>query len=419
MLFRISFVIVGILALIAIGWFGLGLYTWYQRTQSDYRLEFLSDGRIISHENTGTTSQSISGQGSDDGSTRKSETDAGVAGDVIAKDLVAPVGLVPLSGARVITVERNGQISIVFPDQSVSKIGIIPGVLSGGELGVVSIAPASNIVADQPEFYALFSYRESAGEIFNKVSKIAVIGATGSSVTSGRVTEDILIDRIPTSSNNNSGVVALGSDGIIWVVTGDAGRAVQVQDQQSVAGKVLRFWPNRQVPTDNPIAGSPVYASGFRRPLGITWNDRGEGFVIDAGNNGYDEINKLVVGGNYGWPIVGSCWSEVGATFIDPLICSGKNSWSPSGLDWLTFSASSSSDILIMSGLASKTLYEVSLPRATSTNFKVRSVLKGTYGRLRAVMTLGGDVWFVTSNRDSAGSSQIGDDKIIRLSLPQ
>ncbi len=417
---RLTFIIVGIIALVALVWFSFGLYTWFMRTQSSYRLELLPDGRIASHEATSTTSST-----SPTSSTKKglfgqetSSISLLAEGDTIAKDLVVPVGVVPLSGGRIVIVERNGQISIIFPDQTILKVGIVPGVLSGGELGVVSIASTATIVADQPQFYSLFSYRDVTGEIFNKVSKLTISGGLASSSVPARISEDVLLDRIPTSASNNSGAVALGSDGMVWVVTGDAGRAVLVQDPLSTAGKVLRLLPSGRIPTGNPTSGSPIYALGLRRPMGITWNDRGEGFLIDSGNGGYDEVNKLVMNANYGWPVVGGCWSEDADLFINPLVCSGKSSWAPSGLDWHHFTSSSSSDSLVMTGLASKSLYEVTLPRATTTGYMVRPLIRDIYGRLRSVMVLGGDIWLATSNRDSGGSSKAGDDKIIRVTLP-
>jgi glucose/arabinose dehydrogenase len=416
---RLTFIIVGIIAGLALVWFSFGLYTWFVRNQSSYRLELLPDGRITSHQVAGNVTTSTTG------TERPTQVEASrvlsisLTGDIVTKDLVVPIGAVPLSGGRMIVVQRNGQIYIVFPDQTTTLVGTIPGVVSGGELGVVSIAPVSVIVSDQPQFYSLFSYRNTTGEIFNKVSKISVVGVVSSSSAPGRVSEDILLDQIPTSSNNNSGAVALGPDEMVWVLSGDAGRAVLVQDPLSKAGKVLRLLPSGKIPTGNPVTGPAVYAQGLRRPMGITWNDKGEGFLIDSGNGGYDEINRLVRSGNYGWPMIGGCWSEDDVnSFIDPIVCSGKNSWSPSGLDWKKFSTASSSDILMMTGLASKSLYEVVLPRASTTGLMVRPLIQEIYGRLRAVTILGGDVWLATSNRDSGGSSKAGDDKIIRITLP-
>src|SRR4051812_4458464 len=61
------------------------------------------------------------------------------------------------------------------------------------------------------------------------------------------------------------------------------------------------------IPPDNPYAeggGRPeIYALGFRNPWGFSFAPDGEMWVADVGHEQWEEIDRVVRGGNYGWPV--------------------------------------------------------------------------------------------------------------------
>jgi len=92
-------------------------------------------------------------------------------------------------------------------------------------------------------------------------------------------------------------------------------------DAQNVAsnhGKVLRLNPDGSIPSDNPIPGSAVYALGFRDGVGLASHaEVSTLYQIDRGlSTGYDELNAVSSGNNYGWDI-GT--GPLGAPYTDPL----------------------------------------------------------------------------------------------------
>ena len=119
--------------------------------------------------------------------------------------------------------------------------------------------------------------------------------------------------------------MTFGPDGYLYIGTGDsvhdpaseAGR--YAQDTFSLLGKILRIDINKQgengeayaIPPDNPFVeggGRPeVFAYGFRNPYRFSFDvsDSGETrlFVVDVGQAMMEEVNLVVTGGNYGWPI--------------------------------------------------------------------------------------------------------------------
>lgn len=76
------------------------------------------------------------------------------------------------------------------------------------------------------------------------------------------------------------------------------------QDTSSLGGKILRFNLDGTIPADNPISGSPIWTIGHRNPQGLTITADGEMIDYEHGPVTDDEINRIVKGKNYGWPIV-------------------------------------------------------------------------------------------------------------------
>jgi glucose/arabinose dehydrogenase len=125
-------------------------------------------------------------------------------------------------------------------------------------------------------------------------------------------TRDLFVT--PADSGTISRLV-FGRDGKLYMSTagGDA------QDPGTLAGKILRLNDDGTVPKDNPFVGRAgyrpeIYTLGHRSPLGLAVHPgTGQIWESEDGPNGGDEINILVPGGNYGWPLV-----SLGRTYQGP-----------------------------------------------------------------------------------------------------
>jgi glucose/arabinose dehydrogenase len=82
------------------------------------------------------------------------------------------------------------------------------------------------------------------------------------------------------------------------------------QDPMSLQGKTLRLKDDGTVPRENPFVGKSgyrpeLYTLGHRNILGLTLNpESGAVWSVENGPNGGDEVNELLPGHNYGWPVI-------------------------------------------------------------------------------------------------------------------
>lgn len=148
---------------------------------------------------------------------------------------------------------------------------------------------------------------------------------------------------------------------------------------------------------------------GHRNPQGIAWDSKGQLWETEHGRSnptGYDEINLIQGGKNYGWEIIQG--NETGNGMETPKRNSGATTtWAPSGAAFIGNS-------LFFAGLKGETLYEAVI--RNNQVVELREHLAGQYGRLREVVVgPDGMLYITTSNRDGRGNPGNSDDKIIKV----
>lgn len=123
----------------------------------------------------------------------------------------------------------------------------------------------------------------------------------------------LTLDYDESKQNHQGGQLAFGPDGYLYVGVGDGGTNTTAQSRGSLFGKLLRLDVNGArpygVPPSNPFVGKEgrdeIYAYGFRNPFRFSFDRDGERglFVGDVGGDRREEIDVVVLGGNYGWSI--------------------------------------------------------------------------------------------------------------------
>jgi glucose/arabinose dehydrogenase len=123
--------------------------------------------------------------------------------------------------------------------------------------------------------------------------------------------EDIFVANTrSTSPTNFGGRMAFGPDGHLYLTVGERQEQDRAQDPMDHGGKVLRLREDGSAPDDNPFVGRAgylpeIFTLGHRSPQGLAVHpETGMLWENEHGPLGGDEINLLVGGRNYGWPLV-------------------------------------------------------------------------------------------------------------------
>ena len=104
--------------------------------------------------------------------------------------------------------------------------------------------------------------------------------------------------------------IAFGRDGMMYVSLGDRNVSQGGQNPGDHLGKIVRLKDDGTVPSDNPFLGKSgykpeIYTLGHRNQQGLAVHpETGELWETEQGPNGGDEINIILAGKNYGWPLV-------------------------------------------------------------------------------------------------------------------
>ena len=117
---------------------------------------------------------------------------------------------------------------------------------------------------------------------------------------------------------------------MLYAGVGDASNTPTRRTRLSLNGKILRMTPTGGVPrraTRSPTRSST--ATGHRNVQGLAWDGAGRMWATEFGQNTWDEINLIVAGGNYGWPIVEGMGADT--RFRNPLVTWTTAEASPSG----------------------------------------------------------------------------------------
>ena len=137
------------------------------------------------------------------------------------------------------------------------------------------------------------------GAALSAVEDVFVADAWGSGATAGRA--------------------EFGPDGMLYLTVGDrdagnttddASYRMLAQGLDNHVGKVLRLRDDGRAPGDNPFFGRgdakpEIFTYGHRNAQGLAWHpETGEPWATEIGPMAGDELNRLIPGGNYGWPLV-------------------------------------------------------------------------------------------------------------------
>ncbi len=334
-----------------------------------------------------------------------------VTTDVVASGLTVPWSLQFAPDGRLFFTEQPGRLRVITNGQlQPQPVFDVTSITSGGEAGMTGMALDPNFGSNH--FIYIF-YCTKGTPVPCEVDRITEANGIGTQDTP-------LFKLTETAPDHTGGRLKVGPDNMLYLSTGDWDNPPLAQDPTSNAGKILRMNLD-----GTPAPGNPdpqnlfVYAMGFRDPQGLAWDSSGQLYGTDNGNVANDEVNRIVIGGNYGWPVCqGTCTTQ---PYIPPVKVFTGNSVPPSGATFYYGTAIpqwTGSFFFAVMGIngdpAAYHLHRILFNAPGGSQIAQEEVLfQNQFGRLRDV-TVGPDgfLYFSTSNANGQGA---GVDKIIRV----
>jgi putative heme-binding domain-containing protein len=240
----------------------------------------------------------------------------------IATGISGAVAMETLPDGRVLLCEQTGALRVVRDGKLLEKPFATFSVDSHWERGLIGVTIDPNF---QQNAFVYVCYVAKEPYTHHVVSRLI---ADGDVARPG--TEQILLEgddqgalggNVP--GGHQGGALHFGPDGCLYIGIGEQTNGPASQRLDTFQGKILRIHADGSIPKDNPLLEQTrgkyqaIWAYGLRNPFTFAIHTSGDMLINDVGGN-FEEVNRGVAGGNYGWPTV-----EHGPTgygkFIDPI----------------------------------------------------------------------------------------------------
>jgi glucose/arabinose dehydrogenase len=225
----------------------------------------------------------------------------------------------PGDAAKGYVLERSGKVRLLISDvlQASPVLDITSTVQTIGECGLLGMAFDPNYSTNK----FMYLHFSAGSPIETRIVRYTMNGA-GTSLSSPF---PIFSFQQPPTTNHKGGAINFGSDGMLYIMTGDGGGGNDpnnyAQTPTSFLGKILRIdvngddFPsdpnqNYTIPPSNPWVGTAgvnpeIWAFGMRNPFRWTVDPVTGGLLIaDVGQDAFEEIDYEPAGHshrNYGW----------------------------------------------------------------------------------------------------------------------
>jgi uncharacterized repeat protein (TIGR03806 family) len=243
----------------------------------------------------------------------------------------------PASSARWYVVQQGGIVYVFDNQANVASrrvfINVSSAIYTGSsEAGLLGMAFHPDWPAN-PRVYLSLTALPGA----QLLSRIVEYQSTDGGITLATGTARTILQVTQPEANHNGGHIAFGPDGFLYIGLGDGGSGGDPhgpigngQRLSTLLGKMLRIDVDGTtggtpyaIPDGNPfkfVSGSTpnavcnndtgsmtqdcpeIYAYGLRNPWRWSFDTgSGELWLGDVGQGSWEEVNKIVAGGNYGW----------------------------------------------------------------------------------------------------------------------
>ncbi len=232
----------------------------------------------------------------------------------VVDDLDNPWSVAWLPSGDMLVTERSGRLRIVREGTLLrDPVAGVPEVRARGQGGLLDVAPHPDFESNRLLYLSFAAQHEDGG-----ASTVVVRGRFETDALTG--VEEIWVAQSRGSDHFGSRL-AFDADNYLYITAGDRQvsprgglaelSAHPAQDLSTHHGVVVRLHDDGRIPADNPFVGQDgalddIYSYGHRNAQGMAFHpETGDLWLNEHGPQGGDEVNLILPGRNYGWPVVG------------------------------------------------------------------------------------------------------------------
>lgn len=232
------------------------------------------------------------------------QSNPGIRVEQLFNNLGVPWGMAFVSPRRMLITERDGQARLLdLQSGSVTALQGLPKIVAEGQGGLLDVVAGPDYQSDG---WLYFTYSKPA-------NAEAATTLARARLDNLRLVDwqDLLVTDSATSSRHHFGSrIAFDGEGHVFFGVGDRGERHEAQNLANHQGSIMRLNLDGSVPTDNPFlraasARAEIWSYGHRNPQGMAYDPLHQRlWSIEHGPRGGDEINRVLPGRNYGWPVI-------------------------------------------------------------------------------------------------------------------
>lgn len=229
----------------------------------------------------------------------------------VAEGLERPWSMAFLPGGEILVTEKAGLLRIIRDGKLLRQpVAGVPEVFAEGQGGLLDVVPHPDFASNRLIY---LSYAKPLGE-----------GESTTAVVRGVLQDDRITGLEPVFEAQTQGRghygcrLAFDGQGHLFITIGDRQaspsgdlEAHPAQDLANHHGVVVRLNEDGSIPEDNPFVGQAgalpeIWSYGHRNAQGLAVDpDNGNVWITEHGPQGGDELNLILPGTNYGWPVIG------------------------------------------------------------------------------------------------------------------
>src|SRR5262245_34433602 len=240
-----------------------------------------------------------------------SERNTKIRVSVVTKGLSHPWSIAWLPDGSLLITERQGRLrlfrnGVLDPE----PIAGVPKVQAGGTSGLLDVALHPKFAANGLVYRAYNKSGPKPDGTQGSVYTTALSRGRFDGKALVDVKEIFVAEPWAALSGGDASRLAFAADGALFMSSSHHRDDKGPQDPMNDIGKILRLNEDGTIPKDNPFVGKPgyrpeIYSIGHRTVLGLTFHPTtGELWETENGPQGGDEVNVILPGKNYGWPLV-------------------------------------------------------------------------------------------------------------------